>query len=72
MNLRFHCTVQTQFLPPSLSPLSFCILQCFPGVVAEMPREQEEGGAQSVSSWYVISNMELLGQFMVGCVLCVS
>ena len=37
-----------------------------------MPREQEEGGAQSVSSWYVISNMELLGQFMVGCVLCVS
>ena len=58
-----------QFLLPSplsLSSLSFCILQCFPGVLAEMPGEQEEGGAQLVSSWYMISNMELLEQFMVG------
>ena len=42
------------------------MLQCFPGVLVEMGSGQEEGEAQSVNCWYVISNMELLGQFMVG------
>ena len=42
------------------------MLQCFPGVLVEMGSGQEEGETQSVNCWYVISNMELLGQFMVG------
>ena len=41
------------------------MLQCFPGVLVEMGNRQE-GEVQSVSCWYVISNMELLAQFMVG------
>lgn len=41
------------------------MLQCFPGVLVEMGSGQE-GEAQSVNCWYVIGNMELLGQFMVG------
>ena len=49
-----------------------CMLQCFPGVLVEMGSGQEEGEVQSVSCWYVISSMELLGQFMVGRVLRVS
>lgn len=42
------------------------MLQCFPGVLVEMGSGQEEGEAQLANCWYVISNMELLGQFMVG------